>query len=649
MAHFSFASLSRFFGRRNRHRRPPGAGHCRPRLEALEDRTVPSLTVSAPGDDGPNCLRAVLSQARPGDTIVFDPQVFAGPATIALTHGPLTINRGSLASFPLTIAGPGADRLTISGNQGGPSAGKSVLVNNQATVTVSGVTFAGGGDSGILNNLGTLTLDRCAVAHNFSANSGGGINNDGGLTLSNSTVSDNQAIQGGGIFNSGHMDLVSCTVAQNDAGLGGGIVDVGPDGSSVSFCTVAGNQALGAGGLSVPMTTASGAARQGPKLYDTIVADNHAGLFVPTSFGADISGPVLSAGSNLIQSTAGATITGETRSNWVRVDAQLGPLQDNGGPTRTRAPALTSPALTYGNPKGAPPTDQRGVFRLHGVEGTVMDIGAVAGSVPVGTAATHLVVTAQPSTVSPNGTVHVHVTALDQFNRLVPTYRGHVSATSSDPQAVLPAPVDFGTSPHPGAADFDVVLRTTGAQGIWVSDPASFTASPSVTVTVTAPTRATNFRTTQPGRIALPGVPFAITVSAVDVFNNLVPGYTGTVQLSDDLEPLSESYTFTAADQGTHVFTGLTRHVVSSVPHQLGFEDQAQRIWGAAGVFVYRDITAVNGRGITSTTWGFSENLLRNTASLQLTLTNSNPPFSGSYLAFCKDSFTWPCVRLSLV
>ncbi len=56
---------------------------------------------------------------------------------------------------------------------------------------------------------------------------------------------------------------------------------------------------------------------------------------------------------------------------------------------------------------------------------------------------------------------------------------------------------------------------------------------------------------------ATAGSPFDLTVSAVDGSGNVVPGYTGTVTFaSSDSYPaaLPMSYTFTAADQGTHTF-----------------------------------------------------------------------------------------------
>ena len=42
-------------------------------------------------------------------------------------------------------------------------------------------------------------------------------------------------------------------------------------------------------------------------------------------------------------------------------DPQLGPLQDNGGPTKTMLPASGSPAIGLGT--GCPPIDQRGNAR----------------------------------------------------------------------------------------------------------------------------------------------------------------------------------------------------------------------------------------------------------------------------------------------
>src|SRR6266545_624912 len=76
--HFGFTAATRS------NRRP----HFAPRLEALEDRTVPT-TVMNNLDSGPGSLRAILAAASPGDTIDF-----AKPVNkITLTSGELAINK----------------------------------------------------------------------------------------------------------------------------------------------------------------------------------------------------------------------------------------------------------------------------------------------------------------------------------------------------------------------------------------------------------------------------------------------------------------------------------------------------------------------------------------------------------------------------
>jgi len=63
-------------------------------------------------------------------------------------------------------------------------------------------------------------------------------------------------------------------------------------------------------------------------------------------------------------------------NNQFATDAQLGPLQNNGGPTETRMPAVTSPAVGHGGPvAGAPEFDQRGEG-FPRIVGT-LDVGAV--------------------------------------------------------------------------------------------------------------------------------------------------------------------------------------------------------------------------------------------------------------------------------
>ena len=106
-----------------------------PRLEALEDRVTPStLTVLNNADSGSGSLRAAIAAAHSGDTIVFAHSVH----DIKLTSGQLAVTKS------LTIDGPGANQLTISGND----ASRVFDVSNGASVTIDGVTIADGATVG---------------------------------------------------------------------------------------------------------------------------------------------------------------------------------------------------------------------------------------------------------------------------------------------------------------------------------------------------------------------------------------------------------------------------------------------------------------------------------------------------------------------
>jgi hypothetical protein len=153
-------------------------------------------------DSGPGSLRqAVLdANAHPGpDTIRFAAGL---QGTIALSTGELTITDS------LTIAGPGSNRLTVSGS----NASRVFHVSGNSTVTFRDLTIADGAvtdvvaGAGILNKAGsTLTLDRVTVRGNVAtapSNTvdvfGGGLLNEGRATVVACDFHDNQALGGGG-------------------------------------------------------------------------------------------------------------------------------------------------------------------------------------------------------------------------------------------------------------------------------------------------------------------------------------------------------------------------------------------------------------------------------------------------------------------
>ncbi|HEY7269512.1 MAG TPA: hypothetical protein VH951_06770, partial [Dehalococcoidia bacterium] len=65
------------------------------------------------------------------------------------------------------------------------------------------------------------------------------------------------------------------------------------------------------------------------------------------------------------------------------------------------------------------------------------------------------------------------------------------------------------------------------------------------------------------------GTPFNLTVTAVDVYGNVLPTYTGKVQFTDSVTgaTLPAKYTFTSGsgkDNGVHTFTGLVLNTKGS-------------------------------------------------------------------------------------
>ena len=216
--------------------RPPGIV---PRLESLEDRTVPStLTVTSPADDGSaGTLRAIIASAGSGDTVNFD--LGLAGQTITLTQGELAITQS------LNIVGPGADQLAVSGND----ASRVFDISGSSThVEIDGLTVAHGradNGGGILNAGSTLTLVHDVIADNQalgapgSSAKGGGVYNQGGaLTAEDSTFRDNLVWGGTGLV-----------AGPNPApGQGGGLAGYLGATTTVSDSTFRDNQAIGGDG-----------------------------------------------------------------------------------------------------------------------------------------------------------------------------------------------------------------------------------------------------------------------------------------------------------------------------------------------------------------------------------------------------------------
>ena len=172
-------------------------------------------------------------------------------------------------------------------------------------------------------------------------------------------------------------------------------------------------------------------------------------------------------------------------------------------------------------------------------------------------AASSLTISGFPSPTTAGSAGNVTVTVLDAYGNVATGYTGTVQFTSSDPKAVLPANYTF-TSADAGTHVFSATLKTAGTQSITAAD----TTTPGLTSTQTGitvnPAAASVLAITGPSSVTRRR-PLRITVTAYDAYGNVATGYTGTLHFksSDRGAKLPENYTFTASDQGTHIFTRL--------------------------------------------------------------------------------------------
>jgi hypothetical protein len=139
------------------------------------------------------------------------------------------------------------------------------------------------------------------------------------------------------------VSFANVTIANNTAAGGGGVWFANAVTGTFTNVTIAGNTGDGLFG-----------GDGGVKLLNTIVANNVRGTLDGTTNCAKAHG---GGGANLQFPMAGTACAPAITI----ADPQLGPLQDNGGPTKTMKPAAGSPAEGAG--AACPAIDQSGATR----------------------------------------------------------------------------------------------------------------------------------------------------------------------------------------------------------------------------------------------------------------------------------------------
>jgi hypothetical protein len=313
-----------------------------------------------------------------------------GPHTFAC-DGPITVATKAEIVIDNDVILDGGGNLTVDGNEEHRvfSVPEGTTAELRRFVVTNGLTARGEPGGGI-HNSGTLALTNIDVSRNTGDHNGGGINNDGTLTLTDSTVSGNRGGSGGGLYNIGTLTLNNSTVSGNTTPTCGGGIDNDRE-LTVTNSTISGNTADNCGGGifnegALTMTSSTMAANSAPNgdAFGTgspRSERDYATMLVNTLIQGDCAShqPVTSGGYNLESpgNTCGFHQEGD-QANVTAEQLNLGPLQDNGGPTMTQAlgagsgaidriPAVDCEVITdqRGEPRPGGPMCDVGSFEVH--------------------------------------------------------------------------------------------------------------------------------------------------------------------------------------------------------------------------------------------------------------------------------------------
>jgi subtilisin-like proprotein convertase family protein len=397
------------------------------------------------GGDGISLREAIqaANADTAADVIGFNPSLNSGQIALTIMRGQLDITNSltvdaSALNAGITIraadASPAAgdgrrifliqgmgdgsidvtlNGLTLTGGDpGNAEAGGAILSRENLTVLNSQITgsraLTGGG---IAQQGGSLTISRSTISANYSLRDAGGIGiSDAATTqISDTTISGNTTRDSGGgiVVRSlqvpGAATITNSTISGNAAGAsGGGVFAEVNAGSTLTIrhSTITRNTAdndkdeTGSGGgifLQGEPNIIEGGQNFGVvTLENTIVANNtdNTGR-APEIDNTTTVNPTPIARFNLIRDNTGSNLaSGNPDMNGNRIgnsdspiNPLLGPLADNGGPTRTHALLFGSPAIDRGDQLAVagiapvPTFDQRGA-PFSRVSGGRLDIGA---------------------------------------------------------------------------------------------------------------------------------------------------------------------------------------------------------------------------------------------------------------------------------
>jgi Ca2+-binding RTX toxin-like protein len=560
-------------------------------------------------DQGASAALTGLTLAGGGGNVVTagsGATINGAPTPMTTSSGGAVNNQGNLTITQCDLVGNVAGGLY---SYGGAIANSGTLTLNASTLSGNSATAtAGFGGGGAVYNTGTLTLVDSTVANNTVATvapvgglgtspnlgGGGGILNLGTLTASASTLAGNSAPVGGGIdsTSSGKVTLKDTIVATDSAATA----------ADISGVVSGNNNLVGVStGLSGIANGDANANRVG-----TLAAPLNPLLGTLANYGGPVPTMALLTGSPALAHGAaitGVTIDGRSLPRPTTTAPDIGAFQSQAlyaltisTPAAAIADAAFPVTITAVDKYGDPVTSYNGKATLASSDKQTAYVSASAinlingtATVPVtlatpdtvaltatssvtGTSASIVVsppvatfAVAVPSAATAGTAFYVTITAEDRsgnpvvqhqdaYGNTIPGYSGMVTLTAGDGQPLpgLTAPIALinGTATvHVVLDKADSNVALTAAAGPVQGTSSLFAVSPAgayaFTVAAPAPAGA--------------GQGFAVNLTAVDPYGNVVTSYSGPVTLT------SSDGQSVAISPATPVWSGGTTTVTATI------------------------------------------------------------------------------------
>ena len=334
------------------------------------------------------------------------------------------------------------------------------IFNDNGTLTITNSTISGNSASsggGISNYFGTLTITNTIISGN-SADYGGGIYNSlAEVTITNSTLFDNSVdFEGGGIINlDGPVTITNSTISGNSAIIGGGGINTLNAFMTVTNSTISDNSSsIGAGGITVPLGNIL--------LTNSILSNNN----------SNCSELIADGGGNLIDTANGGACTGITPA--VDADPMLGAFNGVYYPLLAGSPAIDSAPTCAGLTE-----DQIGTSRP---QDSACDIGAIEYIVEISTATPTMTLT--PTNTATNTLTNTALptftsspTALPPTNTALPTFTSSPTNTPLATTTLTITPASTITSTPTALPPTNTPLATTT---LTITPASTITSTPSL-------------------------------------------------------------------------------------------------------------------------------------------------------------------------